>query len=100
MEESLLVLHEAECAYKVRVRLEHIRSDKNVVADHLSHDQYAKVEALFDKRGLQLQRMGEDRKILNGAKTWVEFIMEAEKRVTHALGRADQETWESSDEDE
>ena len=69
MEESLRVLHEAECAYEVRVRLEHIRSDKNVVADHLSHGRYAKVEALFDKRGLQLQRMGEDRKILNGAKT-------------------------------
>ena len=94
------MLHEVECAYEVRVRLEHIRSERNVVADHLSHGKYAEVKALFAKKGIQIQQMEGDQEVLNGANTWLSFTKDAEKRVTQAPGREDQGVWESSDEEE
>ena len=87
MREALRILEEVEKAYGVHVRLEHIPTDMNVIADRLSHARLEEVEQIFAKAGCAPKFLPEEQEVMGS--TLMAFATSAEKRVTQALLRAE-----------
>ena len=91
MREALSIVEMVEAHYAVRVRLEHITSEDNVIADALSHDDWGKAIRLMGLAGCELRKAPEEMKGPIDGLSFKGFALECERRVCKALSLVENE---------
>lgn len=89
MRVALDIVELVESNYGVRVRLEHIKTKENVVADALSHDNWEKAGRMFETAGTEF-KLGKASDDLRGpieGMSFREFAVECERKVCQAIAR-------------
>jgi hypothetical protein len=88
MREALSIVESVEARYGVLVRLEHIKTDENVVADAISHDDWVRAQEVYTQAKMTLKKAPSDLKGPFEDMSLLEFARECERKVCSAISRA------------